>query len=209
MAALEGCESVADTVVVPPFSGIEEDASASATVGASSSSMMVSVLAAGFATPLAPLTVAETVTDLFGESVASSVAEIVTVPVLAVDPAATVSVFAVESEKPSPEAAIVSVTAALDAPESVAVTVDTPPFSEIKAGDRARVAVGAPSSSVRVRLAPLTAPMPWPLDAEPVTVTERLFALSMASFTAVTVTVSPAFVVLPAAITIRASWPTV
>ena len=130
-------------------------------------------------------------------------------PVLAVEPAATVSVFAVESVKPSPDAAIVSVTAALDAPESVAVTVDTPPFSEMDEGDSTRIAVGAPSSSVRVRLTPVTVPTPWSLDAVPVTVTERLEVLSMASFTALTVTVSAAFVVLPAAITISASWPTV
>ena len=160
MAALDGCESVADTVVVPPFSGIEEDTSASATAGASSSSVMVSVASDGFATPFVPLTVAETVTDLFGESVTSFVAASVTVPVLAVEPAATVSVFAVESVKPSPVAETVSVTVSLDARFSTAVTVETPPSSEMDDGDRARVAAGAPSSSLSVRLAPVTVPMP-------------------------------------------------
>ena len=179
-----------------------------ASVGASSSSVIVSVASAGFAMPPSPDTVAETVADPSGASSASSTAVTVTVPVLAVEPAAMASVFAVDNVT-SPDAATVSVTAALDAPESVAVTVDTPPFSEMDEGDRTRVAVGAPSSSVRVRRAPVTAPMPWSLDAVPVTVTERLEVLSMASSTALTVTVSAAFVVLPDAITISASWPTV
>ena len=46
--------------------------------GASSSSAMVSVAAAGAATPLVPLTVADTVTDLSGESVVSAFAVTVT-----------------------------------------------------------------------------------------------------------------------------------
>ena len=184
-------------------------AAAKVTEGTPSSSVMVSVLLSGVATPLAPLTVAETVTALFGESATSFVAAMVTVPVLAVKPAPTVSIFAVESVKPSPEAATVNVTAALDAPESVAVTVATPPASEIDEGDKPRVAVGAPSSSVSVSAAPVTVPMPWSLEAVAVTVAERAATLSMASSTAVIVTVSSTFAVAPAAMTIAASSPTV
>ena len=131
-----------------------------ASVGASSSSMIVSVASAGFAMPPSPDTVAETVADPSGASTASSTAVPVTVPVLAVEPAATVSVFAVESVKPSPVAETVSVTVSLDARFSTAVTVETPPSSEMDDGDRARVAAGAPSSSLSVRLAPVTVPMP-------------------------------------------------
>ena len=184
-------------------------ASASVTPGASSSSSMVSVTLAGATTPLSPLTVAVTVTDLSGASTVLSFAVTVTMPVLAVCPDATVSVFALDSVKPFPEAATVSVTASLDARFKRAVTVATPPDSEIDEGDSANVAVGVASSSVSVRLGPVTAPTPWSLDAVPVTVTERLPMLSTASFTAATVTVSVAFAVCPAAMTTVASAPTV
>ena len=60
-------------------------------VGASSSSVIVSVASAGFATP-PPLAVAETVTVLFGASTSLSTAVMVTVPVLEVAPAAMVRV---------------------------------------------------------------------------------------------------------------------
>ena len=178
--------------------------------GGSSSSAMVSVTADGFATPLSPLTAAETVTDLSGPSIASATAVTVTAPTLAVDPAPMVSVFALDSVKPSPVAATVSVTAALDARFRLAVTVAAPPFSGIDDDDSANVAVGAPSSSVSVRLAPVTATVSdsaaaWPLDAVPVTVTVRSPTLSMASSTALIVAVSEAFAVSPAAITIVAS----
>ena len=51
--------------------------------------------------------------------------------------------------------------------------------------------------------------MAWALAAVPVTVTERLPTLSMASFTAVTVAASDPFAVSPAGIVIVASAPTV
>ena len=205
VAALEGCERVALTDVVPPASSMVESATASATVGAASSSVTVSVSAVGSATPLVPDTVAETVTVLFGASVVSSVAATVTAPLLAVEPAPMISVFAVDSVKPSPAAATVNVTAALDAPESVAVTVATPPASEMDEGDKARVAVGVPSSSVRVRGAPVTGPTPCSLAAVPVTVTARLTTLSTWSSTAVSSTPAEAFAVAPATMTRAAS----
>ena len=139
----------------------------------------------------------------------SATAVTVTVPALAVCPDATVSVFAFDSAKPLPEAATVSVTAALDARFKRAVTVATPPLSEIDEGDSANVAVGAASSSVSVRLAPVTAPTPWSLDAVPVTVTLRSPMLSTSSFTAAIVAVSVGFAVSPAAITTVTSEPTV
>ena len=74
-------------------------------------------------------------------------------PVLAVSPAATVSVAGLDSVK-SPSAAFapaaadtVSVVAWLDARFSIAVTVALPPFSEIDDDDSTSVAVGFPSSS--------------------------------------------------------------
>ena len=132
------------------------------TVGGSSSSVMVSVASAGFATPLAPL---------------------------AVSPAATVSAAPV-CVRPSPDAETVSVTAALDSPDSAAV--------------------GSVSSSLSVGVAPVSVPAPWPLPSVPVTVTLR-FALPWwtSSSTAVTSTVSEAAAVDPAAMTMVVSDPTV
>ena len=156
---LDGRFSVAVTVATPPLSEIDEGVSTSATAGASSSSVMVRVLAAGFATPLAPDTVAETCTDSSGASVVSSVAVRVTAPVLVVTPAAMVSVAPVCATGPD-EVVTVRVTTSLEARFRVAVTVAMPPFSEMESDDRARVAVGVASSSVRVRGAPVTVPMP-------------------------------------------------
>ena len=64
------------------------------------------------------------------------------------------------------------------------------------------------SSSASVSVAPVTAPTPWVFIAVPVTVPERLLALSTSSFTAVIAAVS-AVAVCPAAITIVVSEPTV
>ena len=82
----------------------------------------------------------------------------VTVPALAVDPAAMVRVVASDKAKspataPVPATACadtVSVAASLDGCESAAVTVATPPFSDTDDGDRASAAVGKASSSVIV-----------------------------------------------------------
>ena len=173
VVALDACESVAVTVVAPPFSATEESATASVTAGAASSSVIVRVTAAGFAIPLAPDTVAETVTTLSGSSVELSFAVTVTTPVLVVSPAAMVSVVPVCVKSPEsacvPATAVtVSVTASLDARSSVAVTVValSAPLSLMVSGfngsgsDSASVTVGGPSSSVNVRVAPVTAPTP-------------------------------------------------
>ena len=154
-AALDVPDSVAVTVLEPPLSEIEVGLSDSVTVGAPSSSVMVSVLLEGFETP-PPLAVAETVTDLFGASVLLLTAVIVTVPVLVVEPTAIDSVLFVEIVK-SPDTAgltalaeTVIVTAAVAADDSVAVTVLDPPLSEIEVGLKTSVTVGASSSSVMV-----------------------------------------------------------
>ena len=113
---------------------------------------MVSVASDGAAAPLPPTAVAETVTALSGASVALSTGVIVTVPVLVVEPAKMFSVVAVLSEK-SPDTAgdtaaadTVTVVASLAALSSVAVTVATPPFSEIDDADNASVTTGLSSS---------------------------------------------------------------
>ena len=200
--ALEVPDRVAVTVLDPPFSEIEAGLRTSVTVGAPSSSVMVSVWFEGFET-LPPLATPDTVTVLFAASTELSTAVIVTVPVLAVLPAAIVSVVLVDKLK-SPDTAgltalaeTVTVTAALDAEDSVAVTVLDPPFSEIEDGLNTSVTVGVPSSSVMVSV--------WfegletlPPLATPDTVTV-LFAASTELSTAVIVTV-PVLAVLPAAI---------
>ena len=91
-----------------------------------------------------------------------------------------------------------SVTAAAEGLESVAVTVATPLDSEIEAGPRARADVGRASSSamVSVRLDG-AATSPCPPARVPLTVA-LLSVESMASSTAVIVT-APALAVVPAA----------
>ena len=199
--ALDAADSVAVTVLAPPFSEIEDGLSARLTVGTPSSSVIVSVSSPGFDTP-PPLAAPDTVTVLSAASTALSAAVIVTVPVLAVAPAAMVSVLLVESVK-SPDNAgetaaadTVTVTCALDAADSVAVTVLAPPFSEIEDGLSARLTVGTPSSSVIVSVSSPGFDTPPPLAA-PDTVTV-LSAASTALSAAVIVTV-PVLAVAPAA----------
>ena len=219
VAALDAWLSVAVTVVVPPFSAIALSATASVTPGAASSSSIVSVTLAGAAIPLSPLTAAVTVTSLSGASAVLSTAVTVTVPVLLVAPAAMLSVFVPDRLK-SPAvafvpavAATVNVTASLDARFNVAVTVadpaTAPSCSSIVSALNTSVVVGVASSSVSVSAAPVTVPTPWLFCAVPLTVTDRSPTLSIASFTAVIVTLSDAFAVSPAAISIVAAVPTV
>ena len=92
--------------------------------------------------------------------------------------------------------------------ESAARIVADPPASEMRAGETDRITVGAPSSSVRVRTAPVTEPTPSGLEAVPATVGVRSTSSASLS-TAVTVTVSAAFAVAPAGMVIVASLPTV
>ena len=99
--------------------------------------------------------VAETVTSLFGASVALSTAVIVTVPVLSVSPAATVSTLLSPTVKSSAVAPVpgaadtVIVVALVDVRFSLAVTfVALPgPLSSIIAGVSTSVTSGGPSSS--------------------------------------------------------------
>ena len=71
--------------------------SASDSVGSASSSRMVSVASAGASAPLPPATAPETVTRLSAESTSLPFAVTVTAPALAVEPAAMVRVFALDS----------------------------------------------------------------------------------------------------------------
>ena len=220
-ATLDAPESVAVTVETPPSSGIDVCDSASVTAGLASSSSSASLTSDGAATPLPPEAAPETVTCLSGESTAFPFAVTVTAPALVVEPAAMVSVVALDSTKsaataPAPAAApTVTVTASLDAPDSVAVTVETPPLSEIDAGDRTSATVGSVSSSVSVSAAPVTATVSdsavaWSFVTVAVTVVERPPPpWCVASSTAVTVAVSAAFDMLPAEMTMLASEPTV
>ena len=207
--------STAVTVAIPPFSETDDGDSDSVTCGVSSS-VIVRVPSDGFATLLPPADVPETVTDLFPEAALLPFAVTVTVPALVVDPAAMVSVAAVLNVKSAAAArvpaaaATVTVTAALDAPDSVAVTVEIPPSSAIEDGVSTSATVGSVSLSVRVSVAPVTVPAPWPLVRVAVTVPERPDEpWWIVSSTAVTSTVSAAAVVEPAAIVIVASAPTV
>ena len=202
-ASLDAPDSVAVTVETPPVSEIDDGDNDNATSGRSSSSVSVSVTADGAATPLPPVAVPETDTVSSGSSVASPTADTVTVPELVVEPAAMVNVFALDRAK-SPAAAVtpvadtVTVTASLDVRSSSAVTVETPPVSEIDDGDNASATVGNVSSSVSVSVTADGAATPLP----PVAVAETVTLLSGASValsTAVIVTV-PALVVEPAAI---------
>ena len=205
VASLETPESVAVTVETPFASPTDAGESVSRVVGAASSSTRVSVRLAGAATPLPPDAVPETVTCLSGEPTALSLAVIVTVPVLAVEPAAMLRVRAalsVKSAASAPDddtaaADTVIVVASLEAPESTAVTVATPPFSETDDEDSTSDTVDAPSSSRIVSVASGGSTAPRVPDAVPETVTV-LSGASVALPTAVTVTV-PALVVSPAA----------
>ena len=162
-ASLDSPESVAVTVDTPPLSETDVGDNASAAVGSVSSSVSVNVASDGLAAPSPPETVAETVTDLSGESTALPIAVIVTVPLLVVSPAAIVNVFALDNAK-SPDTAgdtaaadTVIVVASLAVLSSVAVTVVTPPFSEIDESDSPSVTTGL-SSSITVTVTPVARP---------------------------------------------------
>ena len=223
VAARDRPESVAVTVAVPPFSEIDDGDAASVTPGALSSSAIVSVLPAGSATPLPPAAAPETVTDLSGSwvaaaSPASFSAVTVTVPALVVEPAAMVSVLAVLSAKspaivspPAAAAVTVTVTAALDLPDSRAVTVETPPFSEIASGDdgsgsdSSSVTTGSASSSSMVTVTSRGFAAPEPPDTRPETTTS-LSGASTSLLCGMTAT-CPVLVVAPAAmVSVLPAW---
>ena len=210
-AALDAPESAAVTVAAPPFSETDDDDSTSAAVGGPSSSRIVNVASAGSVAPSpgAPDAEPETVTllcsaSLSAASIALSTAVTVTVPVLVVSPAAIVNVSALDNVK-SPDIAggaaaadTVSVTAAAEGFESVAVTVETPPASVTDAGVSASDEPGRASSSTMVNVrSEGAATRPCPPATVPPTVAVS-FSSSVASSTAVTVT-APELVVAPAA----------
>ena len=156
-ASLDAPDRLAVTVETPLSSVIDAGDSPRLTVGRASSSVSVSVTSDGDdSRPWPPVTVPETVTDLFGESTAFPFAVTVTVPVLVIEPAGIVSIFAVLRSKSAPTApvpaaaATVTVTASPDWLDRVAVTVETPLLSVIDGDDRTRVTVGVGSSSVLV-----------------------------------------------------------
>ena len=135
---------------------MEVDDSSRVTVGVPSSSVIVSVRAAGAVSPVGPaVTAALTCTVLAGASIVLSSAATVTAPVLSVWPAVIVSVvlpLSLKSFVTAPDSGAAdtfSVTVSLVAPLRLA-TVLTPPFSEMEGDDSSRVTVGVPSSSVIV-----------------------------------------------------------
>ena len=128
--------------------------------GVSSSSLIVRVTGSGLATPWPPLAVAATSMAASGASTALSLAVTVTAPVLAVWPAAMVSLALPLSVAGAFAGRLtVIVVSALEARSRVAVTVLTlpAPLSSIVVGDRLSVATGRASSSVSVISSPLTA----------------------------------------------------
>ena len=184
------------------FSGTVGEPAVTATVSVSSS-VIVSVLSAGAATPFPPVTEPDTVTSLSGASTALSTAVKVTVPVLVVWPAAIVSVVPLCLKSPDTAggtgvAETVTVATSPDAALRVAVTVLTPPFSLIEDGVSTRLTAGPTSSSVIVSVCGDGSDNPFPPEAKPETVTV-LSGASTALSTAVNVT-APVLVVAPAAI---------
>ena len=133
--SLEARFSFAVTVVDSPSSLIESADSSSVTVGASSSSVMVSVTSVGSVTPWLLPAVPDTRTFLSGVSTSLLLALIVTVPVLPVRPAAMVSVWfvlSVKSPSTAGETAVAdteTVVVSLEARFSLALTVVNPRFS--------------------------------------------------------------------------------
>jgi len=116
--------------------------------GVSSSSRMVSETSAGPVTPVELVAPPDTVTVLSAASIALSTPVMVTSPVLVTSPAAIDSVVLADSTMSPATAGVtgvadtVIVVAESDALSSVAVTVATPPFSEMEVGDRCNVATG-------------------------------------------------------------------
>ena len=152
---------------------------------------------------LPPVTVPVTATVLSSVSSTLSSAVTVTVPVLAVVPAAMSSVVPLCVKSPAdarvPGSALTStLTAALDRPLNVAVTVLLPPSSPIVEGVSVSDTAGVASSSVIVSVCGAGAATPRPPDTVADTVTD-LSGASTWLFTAVMVTV-PVLPVEPAEI---------
>ena len=152
-------------------------------VGAPSSSVIVSVTDDGCVIPCEFVAEPDTVTLLSASSRVLSTAVTVTVPLLLVLPAAMVSVVLLFSLKSpfavfAPAAAeTVTVVCWLDARSRLAVTVAelVAPLSAIELRDSARVTVGVASSSVIV-------PVPLPAVADTVAFAAPLRATTTVSF---------------------------
>ena len=152
-------------------------------VGASSSSVIVSVTDEGCVIPCELVAVPDTVTLLSASSRVLSTAVTVTVPLLLVAPAVIVSVGLALSVKSvaavaAPAAATtVTVVSSDDARSRLAVTVAelVAPLSAIEVRDSARVTVGASSSSVIV-------PVPVPAVLDTVAFVGLLRATTTVSF---------------------------
>ena len=150
-------------------------------------------------TPWPLASTAVTVTCRSAASTSLSTAASAAPSALDVAPATiTIRDAAPEPTEYAPAAACtVTVVACAERRLSVAVTVATPPFSEIDEDDSASVASGAASSSVMVSARATGCCTLWSLTAAPETVA-CLFGASVSSSTAATVTV-PLLVVAPAA----------
>ena len=148
LVALDGWLNDAVTVVDPPFSEIDDAPSDSVAVGSASSSRIVIGTSPASVAPSPPLTVAEMVTVLSGESTVLPFAVTVTAPVLALAPAAMVSVALALKVKSAVVAGDtgVAVTVNVVVTETLrlktAVTAVAPPVSEMTALPTARVTLG-------------------------------------------------------------------
>ena len=206
VAWLDGRLRVAVTVLVPPSSSISDADSARTTVGAPSSSAIVSVTSSASVMPWAFVAVPDTVTLLFGASTPLSSAVIVTVPVLVFAPAAIVSISFVlrlkssETAGDTADADTVIVVSALEGRSSVAVTVLAfpAPLSSIVPGVSASVTVGAGSSSVIESVTSSGFTMPWVFVAAPRTVT--LLSGESTSLSAAVIVTVPVLDIEPATI---------
>ena len=185
--------------MAPPSSRIEASATDRVTVGAASSSTSSSGAPATAAfTPWSLLALPVTLVVRSGASVGSSTAVTVTVSAaFAVAPAAMTMAASSPTVYAPDTGATVTVVHWLDGWLKVAPTVVAPPSSRIEASATDRVAVGAASSSVMVRVRLAGASTLPALDAVPDT-GAALSGASMGSSTAVSVTVS-VLVVRPAA----------
>ena len=203
-ASDEAGETVAVTVLTPPFSLIICGVSISVTTGGDSSSVIIKVTSTGASAPDND-TVPDTLTILSGESTALSTAVIFTVPVLFVALAAKLSVVPVSMKSPATagetdEADTVTVEASDEAGETVAVTVLTPPFSLIICGVSISVTTGGDSSSVTIKVTSTGASAP---DNDTVPDTRTILSgESTALSTAVIVTAPVLFVALAAKLSV-------
>ena len=131
-------------------------------------------------------------TCLSGASTTLSTPVTVTSPVLSVALAAKLSVVPASSKSAAtPSALTVTSSGISEGPVSVAVTVLTPPFSEMESGVSTSVTAGAVSPSVRVMVRSTPKPMPS-RSAEIVTVSPPSNTSSARPVTVVVTELAPA-----------------